>query len=75
METSIETSTGQLLVPKRLRKKYGMEGGVKVVFEETEGGVVIRPINEQYFKTFSGMLPSSGKLKEEIKAMKLNEKN
>jgi len=73
METSVLTSKGQLLIPKRLRNKYGIKSGVKVLFEETEGGVVIRPINEQYFKSFRGML-SSGKLKEEMKAYKNEEK-
>ncbi len=74
METSVLTSKGQLLIPRRLRKKYGIEAGVKVIFEETESGVMIRPVNEQYFKTFRGMLSSTGKLKEEMKAMKAEEK-
>ncbi|MFC0772039.1 AbrB/MazE/SpoVT family DNA-binding domain-containing protein [Terrimonas alba] len=73
METSVLTSKGQLLIPKRLRNKYGIKSGVKVLFEETEGGVIIRPINEQYFKSFRGML-STGKLKEEMKAHKIEEK-
>ena len=74
MEISVLTSKGQLLIPKPLRKKYGIETGVKVIFEETEGGVVIRPINEQYFKSFRGLLSSSGKFKEEVKAYKNEEK-
>ena len=73
METSVLTSKGQLLIPKRLRNKYGIKAGVKVLFEETEGGVVIRPINEEYFKSFRGML-SPGKLKEEMKTYKAEEK-
>ena len=74
METAVLTSKGQLLIPMRLRKKYGMEAGVKVIFEETEGGLILRPMNKEYFKAFRGMLPSLGQLKEEIKAMKLQEK-
>jgi len=74
METSVLTSKGQLLIPKRLRNKYGIKAGAKVLFEETEGGVVIRPINEQYFKSFKGMLSSTGRLKEEMKAYKADEK-
>ncbi len=74
METSVLTSKGQLLIPKRLRNKYGITPGAKVIFEETEGGVVIKPVNEQYFKAFRGMLPSSGKLKEELKAYRAEEK-
>jgi AbrB family looped-hinge helix DNA binding protein len=73
METSVLTSKGQLLIPKRLRNKYGIKAGVKVLFEETEGGVVIRPINEEYFKSFRGML-SPGKLKEEMKIYKSEER-
>ena len=74
METSVLTSKGQLLIPKRLRNKYGIKSGVKVLFEETEGGVIIRPINEQYFKSFRGMLSSNGKLRDEMKAFKVEEK-
>lgn len=74
METSVLTSKGQVLIPKRLRKKYGIEAGMKVIFDEAEGGVMIRPVNEEYFKAFRGMLASTGKLREEIKAMKLEEK-
>lgn len=74
METSVLTTKGQLLIPKRLRNKYGIKSGVKVVFEEIEGGVVIRPINAQYFKSFRGLLSTSGKLKEEMKSYKVEEK-
>jgi AbrB family looped-hinge helix DNA binding protein len=74
METSILTSKGQLLIPKRLRNKYGIKSGVKVIFEETENGVIIRPLNADYFKSFRGILKSSGNLKKEMKEMKEEEK-
>jgi AbrB family looped-hinge helix DNA binding protein len=48
METSVLTSKGQLLIPKRLREKYGIEPGVKVTFEETAGGVLVKPMNKNY---------------------------
>lgn len=74
METAVLTSAGQLLIPMRLRKKYGIETGMKVIFEEAEGGLILHPMNKKYFKAFRGILTSSGQLKEEIKAMKLEEK-
>ncbi len=74
METSILTSKGQLLIPKRLRIKYGIKGGGKVVFEETDKGVLITPLNEQYFKSFAGILKGDSKLKEDMKRMKDEEK-
>ncbi len=74
METSILTAKGQLLIPKRIRTKYGIKSGGKVIFEETENGLIIRPMNEEYFNSFRGILKSSGKLKEEMKEMKNEEK-
>ena len=74
METSVLTSKGQLLIPKRLRKKYGIEAGVKVMFEETDSGLKIQPLNEKYIKSLRGILASTGKLKEEMKAYKDEEK-
>ena len=73
METSVLTSKGQLLIPKRLRTKYGIKSGVKVVFEETAKGVLITPMNEQYFKSFAGIL-KGGNLADDMKKMKEEEK-
>ena len=73
METSVLTTKGQLLIPKRLRNKYGIKSGVKVIFEETSNGLVIKPMDEQYFKSFMGILKGNGNLKEEIKQMKAEE--
>ena len=73
METSVLTSKGQLLIPKRLRTKYGIKSGIKVVFEETDKGVLITPMNEQYFKSFAGIL-KGGNLATDIKKMKEEEK-
>ncbi len=74
METSILTSKGQLIIPKRIRTKYGIKSGVKVIFEETESGVIIRAMNEDYFNSFRGIFKPSGNLKEEMKEMKDEEK-
>jgi AbrB family looped-hinge helix DNA binding protein len=73
METSVLTVKGQLLIPKRIRNKYGIKSGVKVIFEETENGVILRPMNADYFKSFKGIMKPTGKLKEEMKAYKEEE--
>ncbi len=74
METSVLTPKGQLLIPKRIRTKYGINAGVKVIFEETENGVIIRAMNEDYFNSFRGIFKATGNLKEEMKEMKNEEK-
>jgi len=74
METSILTSKGQLLIPKRLRNKYGIKSGVKVAFIETPSGVVLKPMDENFFNQFVGMLKEEAPSLEEYKAWKKEEK-
>ena len=73
MEISTLTTKGQLLIPKKIRNRYGIRAGVKVILEETDKGVLITPMNEQYFKSFAGIL-KGGNLKEEMKKLKAEEK-
>jgi AbrB family looped-hinge helix DNA binding protein len=36
---------GQVVIPKRLRKKLNIEHGVILEIEEVEGGLLLKPIN------------------------------
>ncbi len=60
MESSTVTVKGQILVPKRLRTKYGIEPNQKVAFIETKDGVLIKPLDEKYFDRFMGMFEHDG---------------
>ena len=73
METSVLTSKGQLLIPKRLRNKYGIEAGKKIAFIETRDGVMLKPIDENFINRFVGMFKDSLPSTEEYKAMKQEE--
>jgi AbrB family looped-hinge helix DNA binding protein len=37
------TSKGQVTIPLRLREKFGLFPATEVAFEESEGGVLIKP--------------------------------
>jgi AbrB family looped-hinge helix DNA binding protein len=37
------TRKGQATIPSELRKKFGIEEGDRVIFEETQGGLVLKP--------------------------------
>ena len=37
------TQKGQVTIPHRLRKRYGLTHNTEVVFEETDAGVLLRP--------------------------------
>lgn len=44
--TSRITDKGQTTIPKELREKYGIEPGDRVIWEDTEEGIVIRKVVE-----------------------------
>lgn len=74
METSVLTSKGQLLIPKRLRNKYGIKSGVKVAFIETSDGIVLKAMDENFFNQFVGMLKGEALSTDEHKSWKKEEK-
>lgn len=74
METSVLTTKGQLLIPKRIRNKYGIKSGVKIAFIETPEGVVIKPMDAAYFESFAGLFKDSLPSSEEYLKWKKEEK-
>ncbi len=74
MESSSLTSKGQLLIPKRLRLKYGLQPGEKVIFLETKAGLVIKPMDEAYFNQFVGILKEHAPSRKELKTWKTEDK-
>ena len=74
METSVLTAKGQLLIPKRLRNKYGIKSGVKVAFIETKDGLMLKAMDEAYFDQFAGFLKDAVPSTEEFKTWKNEEK-
>jgi len=54
MSYSKVTKKGQVTIPSTLRKRYRLEGGVTVEFEETGEGLVIKPMPD--------IVDSAGKL-------------
>lgn len=61
MESSVITYKGQVVIPVKYRRKYKMTGGAPVVFIEQEGGVLVKPLNKEYFSQYMGILPGKGK--------------
>ncbi|HZH63610.1 MAG TPA: AbrB/MazE/SpoVT family DNA-binding domain-containing protein [Flavisolibacter sp.] len=74
METSIVTTKGQVLIPKRLRNKYGIKAGVKVAFMESKEGIILKAMDEAYFDQFAGLLKDSLPTIKEYRTWKGEEK-
>lgn len=58
-ETSTVTTKGQLVIPSRLRRKYGIRKGTRVAFVEEEGRIVLQPITREYIDSLCGWLKGS----------------
>lgn len=42
------TTKGQITIPQALRLKFGLLPNTTAVFEEADGGVIIRPVKPKY---------------------------
>ena len=60
METSTVTTKGQVLIPSKFRKKFGIKAKNIVAFVELNGELVIRPLDKAYFERFAGILSGKG---------------
>ena len=76
METisSKVTSKGQVVIPKRLRDKYGIRSATSIRWIENEQGVLMVPESDDPIIAARGMLKGSGILKAYLKEKRLEKK-
>jgi len=60
METSIVTVKGQIVVPAKIRRKFGIKKGTKIAFVEQNGKLIIQSLNKNYFESLTGILGTNG---------------
>jgi AbrB family looped-hinge helix DNA binding protein len=60
------TSKGQLVVPARLRRKYGIRPGTKIRFVERDNEIVFQPLTRDYIRGMCGMLRSDTSATREL---------
>lgn len=60
METSIITVKGQIVMPARIRRKFGIRKGTRIAFIEEHGKLRIRPVDKSYFESLAGILGTKG---------------
>ena len=62
MDKSVVTSKGQVVIPSKLRRKFGVRKGTQVYLYERAGEIVIRPVTDEYLRSLAGMTGTKGKL-------------
>jgi AbrB family looped-hinge helix DNA binding protein len=56
MEVGYVTSKGQLVIPVKMRKKFGIKEGTRINFFEEKDGIKIVPITSEVIKANIGFL-------------------
>ena len=54
---------GQVVIPRRLRRKFEIEDGTKATVVSTPEGILLKPITRSYIKSLRGSLKGSGVMK------------
>jgi len=66
MEEATMTSKGQIVVPAKLRRRYGLKPGVKVYFIERNDEILFQPLTKEYIRSVHGLLASETSVTEEL---------
>lgn len=74
METSIVTIKGQVVVPAKIRQKFGIKKGTKIAFIEQNGKLMIQPLDKSYFENLAGILGTHGKMMKSLMEDKKKER-
>ena len=74
MEKAVVTVKGQIVIPSRLRRKFGIKKGTQVSLYEKNGEIVIKPITDEYIRSMAGITGTKGKLLKALKEEKAKER-
>jgi AbrB family looped-hinge helix DNA binding protein len=74
MDKSVVTVKGQIVIPSKLRCKFGIKRGTQVYLYERGGEIVIRPITDEYLRSLAGIIGTKGKLLKALMEDKAKER-
>ncbi len=74
METGYVTSKGQLVIPSKLRRKFGIKPGTRVNFFEEKDGIKIIPVTSDIIDANKGFLGTKGRLLKALMEEKKKER-
>lgn len=59
MDSSVITTKGQIVIPKRIRDRYQLKPGTKLIFKETETGLMLQPVDALFIHSLKGIAKSA----------------
>ena len=61
MNRSVVTAKGQIVIPAKLRRKYGIKKGTPVSVSDRNGEIVLQPLTDEYIRSLQGIARTWGK--------------
>ncbi|MBZ0158839.1 MAG: AbrB/MazE/SpoVT family DNA-binding domain-containing protein [bacterium] len=74
MDKAVVTVKGQVVIPSRLRRRFGIKKGTQVYLYEREGEIILKPITDEYIRTMAGMTGTKGRLLKTLMEEKAKER-
>jgi AbrB family looped-hinge helix DNA binding protein len=74
MEKAVVTVKGQIVIPFKLRRRFGIKKGTQVSLYERNGEIIIKPITDEYIRSMAGIAGTKGKLLRALKEEKAKER-
>ncbi|MGZ8435780.1 MAG: AbrB/MazE/SpoVT family DNA-binding domain-containing protein [Candidatus Binatia bacterium] len=74
MDRALVTVKGQIVIPSKLRRKFGIKKGTQVYIYERDGEITIKPITDDYIRNMAGMAGTKGKLLKSLMNDKTKER-
>ena len=74
MEKVVVTVKGQVVIPSKLRLKYGIEKGTQVFVYDRGDEIVIKPVTDDYIRSMAGMAGTKGRLLKALAKEKARER-
>ena len=74
MDKTAVTIKGQVVIPVKLRRKFGIKKGTQVFLYERDGEIIIRPITDEYIQSMAGVTGTKGRLLKALMEEKARER-
>jgi AbrB family looped-hinge helix DNA binding protein len=74
MDRAVITQKGQVVIPAKLRRKFGIKNGTQFCVYERDGAIAIKPITDDYIRNMAGMAGTKGKLLKALMEGKAKER-
>jgi AbrB family looped-hinge helix DNA binding protein len=68
MSTGNVTTKGQLVIPARIRRKFGIKSGTRIRFVERDGEIVLQPVTGAAIRSLCGILRDGSRATAELLA-------